>query len=58
MELYDKRKVGVNGQVVLPEKLRGYLGISTGDELLFIDVETDGGVHTLKVKVVKGEYNL
>jgi len=53
IKIYQTGKVGVKGEVVFPQKLREFMGISTGSEIAFKIAEKKGDEYTITIEVVK-----
>lgn len=54
IELYEKRNIGVKGEVVIPEALRDFMGVSAGAKIAFLTaVEETDNEYTVRIKVVR-----
>ena len=56
IEIYETRKIGEKGQVVIPEKLRNFMNIVVGSEIAFMKaIEKSDGVYEIVIKVIDKE---
>lgn len=53
IDLWDKRKMSRAGQIVIPEKLREFMEIKDGDEIIFVDALKDENKFIVTIRVLR-----
>lgn len=58
IDIYEKRSVDWKGAVVFPEELRKFMGMETGDKVVFMKAERkkkedDGDIFIIELQILK-----